>query len=477
MLTGQRAFAGEDVADVLAPVVRAGAGLDAACPLICARPRDAGAARVPAEGPEATPRRDIAAMCASRSTARSRPPRQRRDPQPRRRLRAGGWPGWPRSPSRCWPLPRWLCPRCGICAKHHPLRRPRRASSLPRPTSGAWWNGPPRGGVALPLAVSPDGRRIAFLAAGPDGTSRLWVRALDTLAAQALAGTEGASSPFWSPDSRALGFFAGGKLKKVDVSGGPALTVCDAPNNRGGTWSRDGIIVFNPSGNVALQQVSAAGGTPTPATVLGPGEGGHRRPFFLPDGRHFLYSATIAANEMQIYVGSLDSTERTLLVNADANNVAYSQGHLLFVRETTLMAQPFDLVRLTLTGEPVPISEELQGSNTSPPNRFFSVSDAGVLVYQTGTGGGGERELTWFDRAGKRLGTVDKPGVYNTVSLSPDGTRVAVSLAVEGARAERPVGARVGARHEHAPHVRWRPGLEGRVVAGWEPPGVVVRPR
>ena len=144
-------------------------------------------------------------------------------------------------------------------------------------------------GSTAPLSVSPDGRRIAFVAGSPDGKYILWVRSLDTLTAQALAGTEGASSPFWSPDGTTLGFFAGGKLKKIDISGGPATTLCDAPENRGGTWSRDGVIVFNPGNRTVLQKVSASGGVPTAATVLGQGEVGHYRPSFLPDGRHFLY--------------------------------------------------------------------------------------------------------------------------------------------------------------------------------------------
>jgi Tol biopolymer transport system component len=283
----------------------------------------------------------------------------------------------------------------------------------------------------LPLAASPDGLKIAFLAQDTDAKPMLWVRALDTLTAQALAGTEGASSPFWSPDSRFLGFFAGEKLKKIDVTGGPPVTLCDAPNNRGGTWSKDGIIVFNPANNVPLQKVSATGGVPTPATVLGPGEAAHRRPYFLPDGRHFLYAATSGASRgMPIYVASLDSSERKLVVNADGNNVAYSRGHLLFVRETTLMAQPFDLGRLTLTGEPVPIAEQLQSSRTTPPNYFFSASEPGVLVYETGNVDLLRiLQLTWFDRTGKVLGLVEKPGVYNSVRLSPDGSRVAFSLA------------------------------------------------
>jgi Tol biopolymer transport system component len=288
----------------------------------------------------------------------------------------------------------------------------------------------------VPLAVSPDGRRMAFVAVGPDGKSQLWVRSLDTLTAQALAGTDGASSPFWSPDSRFVGFFGGGKLKKIAVAGGPAVTLCDAPNNRGGAWGRDDVLVFNPANTSALQKVPSAGGVPTAATVLAPGERAHRRPFFLPDGRHFLYSAPTGVGEtargengLPIYLASLDSTERKLLLHADANNVLYAREHLLFLRATTLMAQPFDLSRLTVTGEPVPIAEQIQLSGTVPPNGFFSASDGGVLAYATGARGALDRQLTWFDRAGKVIGLVEKPGQYNTVALSPDGTRVAVGRA------------------------------------------------
>ena len=132
---------------------------------------------------------------------------------------------------------------------------------------------------------------MAFVATGADGKNLLWVRSLDTLTAQSLAGTDDAASPFWSPDSRYLGFFAGGKLKKIDVSGGPPITLCDAPTGQGGAWSRDGVIVFEAitTANSALQKVSAAGGTPTAAVVLAEGEIRSQRPFFLPDGRHFLY--------------------------------------------------------------------------------------------------------------------------------------------------------------------------------------------
>ena len=288
----------------------------------------------------------------------------------------------------------------------------------------------------VPMAVSPDGRRMAFVAVGAGNSALLWIRSLDTLTAQSLAGTDGASSPFWSPDSRSLGFFAGGKLKKIDVAGGPPITLCDAPSSRGGSWSRDGIIVFNPANAVALQKVPAAGGTPTAATVLVADETAHRRPFFLPDGRHFLYSAASGAQTagLSIYVASLDSADRKLLLTADANNALYSQGHLLFLRETTLMAQPFDAQRLELAGEPFPIAEQIQLSQTVPPNGFFSASEHGVLAYQTGTGAAGS-QLVWFDRSGKELGVLGEPAAYSDIELSPDGKQASVSVPEQSGRA------------------------------------------
>ncbi|HSS45480.1 MAG TPA: protein kinase, partial [Thermoanaerobaculia bacterium] len=201
----------------------------------------------------------------------------------------------------------------------------------------------------VPVAVSPDGRRIAFAASDAEGKKLLWVRSLDALSAQPLAGTDGACCPFWSPDGRFLGFFASGKLKKVEASGGPAQTLCDAPNNRGGTWNRAGEIAFAPAARDPIQRVPSSGGAATPATKLDSsrGEISHRWPFFLPDGRHFLYFAMGAfygpkAVSNGIYVGSLDSQERRLLLRADSN-VAYAPpGYLLFLRERTLMAQPFN---------------------------------------------------------------------------------------------------------------------------------------
>jgi Tol biopolymer transport system component len=285
-----------------------------------------------------------------------------------------------------------------------------------------------------PISVSPDGHRIVFLAATADGKSILWVRSMDTLSAQALAGTEGALRPFWSPDSRFVGFFASGKLKKIDVSGGPPITLCDAPEVLGGTWNREGVIVFSPAQRSALQKVSAAGGVPTTATVLGQGESiGHRMPFFLPDGRHFLYRAVKpGGGGGPVYVASLDSSERKFLLNSDSSNVLYTQGHLLFLRETTLMAQPFDPRSLTLTGEAFPVAEQIQ-TQGNPPAGVFSASENGVLAYQTGSSPV-SFELTWFDRSGKKIGILGDRAVYGDLELAPDGKRASVSISNAGSR-------------------------------------------
>jgi Tol biopolymer transport system component len=278
-----------------------------------------------------------------------------------------------------------------------------------------------------PLAVSPDGHRIALVATSADGRTLLWVRSLDTLNAQPLAGTEGAARPFWSPDSRFLAFFADGKLKKIDVSGGTPLTLCDAPDDRGGAWSQDGVIVFAPRTDSALQKVSDSGGTPIAATVLAPGEV-HRGPVFLPDGRHFLYRAKMDQGTGLIYIASLDSTDRKLLPNVDSGTYVYTQGHLLFLRGTTLMAQPFDTRHLVLAEDAFPIAEQIQVQNaTGPGFGLFSASSSGVLAYQTGIGTTAT-QLVWFDRTGKQVGTLGDSATYADLVLSPDEKRAFVSI-------------------------------------------------
>jgi Tol biopolymer transport system component/predicted Ser/Thr protein kinase len=292
-------------------------------------------------------------------------------------------------------------------------------------------------GATAPVITSPDGQQIAFVAVSAEGKTLLWVHSLDTLAAQSLAGTEGASAPFWSPDSRTLGFFAGGKLKKIDVSGGPPITLCDAPDNRGGTWNRDGLILFAPRNTSVLQKVSASGGVPAPATVLDQGELGHIRPSFLPDGRHFLYS-TIAPRQGlggPIYLGSLDSAERKVLFNANSANAIYTQGYLLFLRETTLVAQPFDARRLMLTGDAFPIAERIRTSTSTQPYGYFSASENGALVYQTGAETA-DSQLLWFDRSGKQIGALGDPAAYNALELSPDGKRASVNIPDEAGKGQ-----------------------------------------
>jgi len=281
------------------------------------------------------------------------------------------------------------------------------------------------------MALSPDGRRLAFIASGATGQSMLWVRPLDSVAAQALPGTEGASfQPFWSPDSRYIGFLAQGKLKKIEATGGPPQTLCEVPGSLvGGSWSRGGVIIFSTPDN-GLYRVPQAGGVPTPLTTLeaSRGELGHLRPWFLPDGQHFLYfTRTVRAEDTAIYLATLDGSPRKRLVDAK-QSAAYApqepgseNGHLLFLREGTLMAQVLDLRRFELVGEPFPVAEQV-GSTLAMG--YFSVSANGVLAYRSGASGIA-RQLAWFDREGKPLGTLGPSATYSGLAISPDGKRVA----------------------------------------------------
>ncbi len=291
-------------------------------------------------------------------------------------------------------------------------------------------------------AVSPDGRRLAFVArlggsaAGVSpAESVLGLRALNSRDARILPGTAGASLPFWSPDSRFLGFFADGKLKKIDVSGGPAVTLSDAPTPRGGTWSKNDVIVFSPTNNSGLLRIPAAGGDVTPVTAPDQSlsEISHRNPWFLPDGRHFLYTAGSPKPEnVAIYIGDLDSKTRRR-VTAVNSNASYAAGFLLYVREQTLMAQPFDADELSTTGDPVPVAGLVGYNNDGLAMRgLFSVSEGGVLAYVSGgffsnyASATDVVQLTWFDPTGKVLGTIGTPGIQSRGAISPDGRSVAV---------------------------------------------------
>jgi Tol biopolymer transport system component len=272
--------------------------------------------------------------------------------------------------------------------------------------------------------LSPDGRKIAFTARDEAGKVMVWVRALDTLAARPLQGTEEARLPFWSPDSKSIGFFTIGKLKKIDVDGGPPLTICDAPNGRGGTWNRDGVILFAPNNPATtLWRVSSAGGEPKAVTIQGQSLG-MRFPFFLPDGKHFLFADITTANDNRnVTIGSLDSPDTHRLFAADSPAIYALPGYLLFMRQGTLLAQPFDAKKLELAGAAVPIAEQVANDTVGPA---FSASDNGTLAYRTGFGGS-EKQLVWLDRNGKTIEIVGVPAaLYQSPAISPDGKRIAV---------------------------------------------------
>jgi hypothetical protein len=282
---------------------------------------------------------------------------------------------------------------------------------------------------AGPPAVSSDGRHIGFIA-NVDGKTGLWIRDLDSPTPRLLAGAEGAINPFWSPDSRYVGFGANGKLKKIDITGGPPLTICDAPDLRGGTWNKNDVIVFNPTNAAGgLFRVSAAGGAPTPVTELDKSrnENSDRYPWFLPDGRHFLYMGRSREPEKTaVFVGDLESKERKQVVSGDTTAMyaaasGNSTGYLLFMRDRTLMAQPFDTGKLATTGEAVPIAEQVDHAATVYGE--FGVSQTGVLAYIAG-GRSGDVQITWFDRSSRPSGTVGQPGIIFWASLSPDGATV-----------------------------------------------------
>ncbi|MBK9065210.1 MAG: protein kinase [Acidobacteria bacterium] len=275
--------------------------------------------------------------------------------------------------------------------------------------------------------ISPDGRHLAFNATDSSGKSRIWVRPLNALVAQPLAGTEDTTRPFWSPDSRYLGFFAEGKLKKIDVSGGPPQKICDAPGGADGSWGAEGVILFDGTGTQPINRVSAAGGIPVVAIKPDASrkEGQVGWPEFLPDGKHFLYMAIGQKAEDSAYrIGTLDSAETKLLAPAQTMVTYAPPGYLLFVRDKTLVAQPFDAKALKTTGEPTPLAEHVGTDNVGLA--LFSVSRDGTLAYRTGERG--DRFL-WVDRSGKEGEVVGDPGDAHNPAFSPGGDRLAFDLA------------------------------------------------
>ena len=284
--------------------------------------------------------------------------------------------------------------------------------------------------AARDVAVSPNGHTVAIVGhREADRNNVVWIYEPGSQESTSLANTEGATFPFWSPDGQSLAFFADGKLKKLSLAGGPVQTLCDAPTGRGGTWNRDGVIVFTPSGHlgVGLYRISASGGTATQITIPDKNltEDSHRWPLFLPDGIHYLYSAIHLSGRRDlssVFVGSLNSNEKRLVTKTSAN-VAYIAPYLLFYRDQTLFGQRFDANTFELTGEPIPILTDVQYSPRIS-RAVFAASNTHLLVAQK-AGDTGASQFVWFNRQGQEIGTALKPGIYGNMMLSPNGKIVA----------------------------------------------------
>ncbi|MCH7974503.1 MAG: serine/threonine-protein kinase, partial [Bacteroidetes bacterium] len=287
------------------------------------------------------------------------------------------------------------------------------------------------------LEISPNGEMLAFVAEDSSGEKSLWVRKLNALTAQKLNGTKGAYNPFWSTDSKYIAFFASGKLKKIIASGGPSITICKATTGRGGSWNKDNIIVFAPDQATGIFKVPAGGGEPKQITFLDStkNENTHRWPYFLPDGKYFLFysrtsGAGISENDMA-YLSSLDGKELKKLFIVHSN-LAFADNKILFIQDNTLMSQSFDTDNLKLIGDAVPIEENLLF--TTRFNRgVFSVSQNGILFYQRGNIAKG-MQLAYYDRNGKQENILNKPGDYRDANLSPDETKIALTIYDENTR-------------------------------------------
>ena len=401
MLTGQRLFKADEVGDVLADIIKDEPNLD----------------RVPAAV------RPLIQHCLEKD------PRKRlRDISDIGLLLNAPLPARPRQTAWLWPVVSALLLAAVVGLWFLYARRAPPAREALRFEVSTPGNTP-----AQMFALSPDGRHLAFITGNP---LQLWVRPMDALESRVLPGTEGASFPFWSPDGQRLGFFAQGKLKTIGLAGGPPQSLCDAVSARGGSWGRDGTILFSASPVSPILRIASTGGSPVPVTKVPAGVNeGHRYPSFLPDGRHFLFNVgTSRADEAGVFVGSLDGGEPLRLLS-DVTNALYTarpggRGLLVFRRDLTLMAQRFDPDTLETEGEMFPVAEGVPLGNPLV-NTFgaYTVSDNGTLAYQMG-GPTLRRELLWVDRSGKRLDAATMPAdIQNPYSISPDGKTLATSFA------------------------------------------------
>jgi eukaryotic-like serine/threonine-protein kinase len=284
-------------------------------------------------------------------------------------------------------------------------------------------------GSSGPPAISPDGKLLVSSVSDSQGKVFLWLRSLDDAEEKTLPGTEGGRLPFWSPDGRSIGFFAGSKLKRIDIDGNSLQTLTDSQQGRGGSWSQDGVILFTTTQGSAIYQIPASGGTPKLATELDTsrGEWSHRWPVFLEDGRHFLFF--VRGNDRPeingIYVGSLDSKEHHLVAKSSSGPAFESGGTIVYMRNDTLVAQSFDKEKLATTDEHVALPDRV-GFNARTSQAPFSVSRTGMMIYQPAFVGG-PYALTWYNRDGKRGDPLDIGNLYGP-ALSPDGDQAVVPI-------------------------------------------------
>jgi Tol biopolymer transport system component len=416
MLTGRRPFGGEDISDTLAAILRG----------------DPDWALLPAELP--TPLRTLVEGCLKKDRAQRvgdiavaqfllNQPVTTNAPAPVATRRPGA--------SSVWTVIAAVLALTTIAAtvaalyvvRNRPVPELTRFLIMP-PEKGAFVTA---GRTGSSVAISPDGRRLAYTVRDETGRVQIWLRPIDALTAVPLPGTDNAEFPFWSPDSRSIAFFANGKLLRIDASAGGGLpqTVCDADGARGGAWSRGDVIVYGGGTGTGLMRVPAGGGTPVALTKVDQGD--HRFPSFLPDGRHVLFRVNVPGqpDENGLSIAALDSPGVKRLTQASTSAIYASPGVLLFVRDSTLMSQSFDLQTLTLNGDATPVAERVE-AGTFDGLLSFSVSDTGILAYGIGSGRGNELQLTWFDRTGKPLGTVGESGNYVGLDLAPDDTRLVV---------------------------------------------------
>ena len=301
-----------------------------------------------------------------------------------------------------------------------------RVAAPPEPESVRFVVPPPDDFSFWPtMALSPDGQRLALVTIDEKRRTQLWLRSMSSEVAERVAGGDGVSYPFWSPDGQSIGFFANGQLKRVALAGGPPIVICDAEDGRGGTWNKEDVIVFAPRTYSHLVRVAASGGTPQPVTELDQVKYiANRWPHFLPDGDHFLYLAdSPPGGQSALRVGSLrDRDSRSVL--EETTEGQYSDGLLFFGRGNVLLAQPFDVDRLALGGEPRAIVQDIAGRHSG--RKAFSVTPGGTLAYLRQSDPNPVARLTWFDRDGKPIGSVGPPGRLSTPSIDPDGHRIAV---------------------------------------------------